>query len=972
MRRGCTTVLAWVGVLMASLLVGRADAQTDTPTPTDTATATVTVSFTPGNTATITPTPTITRTGTRTPTPTVTGTATRTPTQTPTSTVTRTSTQTPTITLTRTITPTRTLTPTPTVTPTPTSTATLTPTSTVTPTRTPTATKTPTPTQTPTPTVCVAADIIAQEGANCPNNSGPCMITKVYVVGDTCVLDFGARAVTLGSGVLDFNSGSITLKAGSFTLAPFPNVQLDGRGNENPPATATGGNLTIQTTGDVNVQRNGTTRGRIDVSGNDLGGTINIIAGGTVTLAGRLNSDGLVSGGGGTLMIRAGGDIIIPGGAIISALGGANGFDGGTMDFGAGGTIDVGDLLDASGTDGGVITLAAGGLAIVRQSPNGSSFSQIRAVGSGTGALGGLITITAGTSAQILGNITAQGGGGGGGDGGTIDIEADYGDLLVTVGTNPSGLNASGGGPPDGFGGEIDLCAHGALTIQNGTLDASGSGLQSGGGTISLQADLSLTSSGTLDVRGGFPGDGTLGEIDIDIGSSITLNGPLFAGGRAQGSSGGRVIAQAGEGGPGAFAINSSIDVSGYPQCAGAICGTGGTTDLTGCNLTLASGATIDATAPIGGLNGLHAREQLTIAGSIDATTTTGTGTDGHNNAEYPARKAPTIAANAISPAAQLSPRATCTSFGQPANCLVPCPTCGDGITSFPETCDDGNVRTCDGCSSFCQIEDCSDGLVCTTDSCPDLRLGCRNVPVTTPPCTEPPTSTPTITPTATTTPTSTSTPTPSNTRTITPTPTATPTRTPSSTRTPTVTPTGTRTPTATPTTTSTRTSTPTPSDTPTVTATATQTPTRTVTPTATSSPTRTVTPTGSQPPTASPTPTQTNTRTPTATPTASNTTTATTTRTPTSTSTLTPTQVPTVTSTGTSTPSPTATATPGQPADANCDGRLSAADFTAIVTMLGRPPDASCLLADFNQDGIVDEQDLQAAIVLEFIAFEP
>jgi hypothetical protein len=39
---------------------------------------------------------------------------------------------------------------------------------------------------------------------------------------------------------------------------------------------------------------------------------------------------------------------------------------------------------------------------------------------------------------------------------------------------------------------------------------------------------------------------------------------------------------------------------------------------------------------------------------------------------------------------------------------------------------------------------------------------------------------------------------------------------------------------------------------------------------------------------------------------------------------------------------------------------------------MLGHPPNASCLLADFNQDGIVDEQDLEAAIVLEFIAFEP
>jgi hypothetical protein len=75
---------------------------------------------------------------------------------------------------------------------------------------------------------------------------------------------------------------------------------------------------------------------------------------------------------------------------------------------------------------------------------------------------------------------------------------------------------------------------------------------------------------------------------------------------------------------------------------------------------------------------------------------------------------------------------------------------------------------------------------------------------------------------------------------------------------------------------------------------------------------------------------------------------------------------------TGTSTPSPTPTATPGLPTDANCDSRLSAADLTAIVSMLGHPPNPACPFADFNQDGIVDEQDLQTAIVLEFIAFEP
>ncbi len=39
---------------------------------------------------------------------------------------------------------------------------------------------------------------------------------------------------------------------------------------------------------------------------------------------------------------------------------------------------------------------------------------------------------------------------------------------------------------------------------------------------------------------------------------------------------------------------------------------------------------------------------------------------------------------------------------------------------------------------------------------------------------------------------------------------------------------------------------------------------------------------------------------------------------------------------------------------------------------VLGHPPSASCPLADFNQDGVVDDTDLNATILFEFIAFEP
>jgi cysteine-rich repeat protein len=730
-----------------------------------------------------------------------------------------------------------------------------------------------------TPVACSAADIIAKEGSNCPNNTTPCTITKAYVIPDSCVLDFSGRAVTLASGGnLDINSGSVTLRAASLTIAASSGIQIDGRGNGTAPATLTGGTISIQTTGNVNIQKSGTIRGRIDVSGNDEAGTIEILAGGTVTLGGRLNADGLTSdGSGGAMTIRAGGDIIVPTSSIISSTGGAFGVGGGDVDFGATGNIDIGDLLDVTGTDAGSVTLTAGKQLFIRQSPGG-----IRAVGSGDGAIGGFVIMTAGTGAQILGNIALQGGvafgGLGSGDGGTADIEVTDGHLTVAANITASGAS------PDGPGGEIDLAAHGDINIQSGKIDASCPFSQGPGGLVTIETDLSLTSSGSIDASGGGGG----GEIDINAGSFIVVNGTIDASGDAAGSAGGTVSAEAGEDGNGIFTVNNTIDVGGGP-CAQAFgCGKGGSLELFGCNVTiaaLASGSTtLKAGAPTGGLIGILAREQLTVNGKVDATKTVGSGTNGRIVFEYPTRKPPLIAANVVTPAAMLSGRDTCTAQGQ-ENCLIPCPTCGNGRTEFPETCDDGNTVGCDGCSLLCQTQQCEDGLVCTIDTC-DTRIGCRRVPAPTP-CIEPPTRTPTITPTATVTPT------------VTPTATSTRTRTPTATR--------------------------------------------TVTPTATLSPTRTVTPTGSLPPTATPT------------------------RTPT----VSPTAPPTVSASPTASATPTGTPFEGIPGDANCDGQVTAADFTVIVMMAGRAPDPLCPLADANGDGIVDAADLELATVFEFIVFE-
>jgi len=153
------------------------------------------------------------------------------------------------------------------------------------------------------------------------------------------------------------------------------------------------------------------------------------------------------------------------------------------------------------------------------------------------------------------------------------------------------------------------------------------------------------------------------------------------------------------------------------------------------------------ANASTGGENYVSAREQLTISGTIDATKSGAQGTDGLNYYEFPSRRPAVVTPQNIRPMPTVAPLDTCTGLDQ-MGCLVPCPTCGNGVQEFPETCDE-SPGTCHGCSATCQLENCDDGLKCTIDSC-DPVLGCNNVPAPSP-CfeTPPPTPTPTLIPTA-------------------------------------------------------------------------------------------------------------------------------------------------------------------------------------------------------------------------------
>jgi cysteine-rich repeat protein len=557
-------------------------------------------------------------------------------------------------------------------------------------------------------TACTAADISAQDPANCPSGLGPCTITKSFSIGTT--LDFGARDVTIAaSSTLTLDSGSVTINARNFTVAP--GGVINGLGTSAAP-NDTGGSIFVNTTGSIAVQKQSTSVGKITMSGDSAAGTIQLNAGGSVTVGGWLRAEKTAPNAyGGSIDITAGLDIVTLNNSLISAV---SGTVPGEVTLSAGGKVDLGDLVDLDGVDGGDLTVIAGGEVIVRP---------VQANGRGDGTLGGFgdggdIDIEAGTRVQLLGAITTTGTTDG--DGGSVTVAADFGDITISGTISADAINPFDGG---GGGGEIDLSAVGSLDIE-AAVSAQASGSDSSGGDISGDAQVDITIGKPLDVSGGSDG----GTVDLDATGNLSVNATLKLQGTYYGGFGGDVYLAAGDGGTGTVLVNALVDVGGGACGLNYGCGAGGTTTLEGCNVIVSSSGTLDARAPGGtGTHELIAHEQLTISGSVYATHSDPSGTDGSTTLIYPSRK-PAISAGLIQPPPIVIPKDTCTGPAQP-NCLDPCPLCGNGIVEFPETCDDGpgTPLSCDGCSRFCRIENCNDNNPCTTDLC-DPLLGCTSV----------------------------------------------------------------------------------------------------------------------------------------------------------------------------------------------------------------------------------------------------
>lgn len=803
---------------------------------------------------------------------------------------------------------------------------------------------------------CSQDDMIAQEVA-C-GTTGNCTISKSYEIplDSPCVFDFSGRNVTLaGTARVTVGSGDATFLSANFTMAP--GAFIDGQGTGTGGQQASGGKVRIQASGNVDLQGVSGTRSRIDVSANVGGGLIDIRAGGNASLNGRLianNFGGRLTADGGTIVVMAGGNLSsnsTPQTEITAAGGSQAPRGGGAIDLEAGGDINLATntILDIRGSNGGTLDLLAG-----------RSVSLGGITGSGTGAAGGggTVTISAGHGVTLLGAVSLNGGSAdptAGGEGGAFTVETLLGDVQLAANVLVQGSG------PDGDGGEIDISANGSIRLSQGvTLSAKSLGSEGVGGSVSLAPALDLVSqsqSATLiDVGGGGGGGG----LDIEAGRHVTLAGKVDVSGNAAGGIGGDVSIVAGAEGTGSLTVTANVDVQGGGCSLDAGCGDGGTTDLSACDITIGSSATITANAPgTAGTHQLSARKLLGVNGIVTARKTQSSGADGSVTIEHPPAFPPSLGTNRVRPAPQLNPKPFCSEEIK-SDCLMPCPVCGNNIVEFPETCDGGNTLSCDGCSALCQVELCPPAAFCPGGVSCDPQIGCAF-------CPDAPTPTPSDTPT----------PRP------TPTPSASPTFTPSSspTHSPTTTPTGTpsATESSTPTFTTTASRTPSPSLSPT--------PTLTASPTATAShspsPSPTVSPSVTGSPTPSRTPTFTSSATPSASPTQTPSTTATFTASPTLTSTpsaspsapptqtWTPSATATFTASPTPTPSSTATPlpshTPAQavcPGDCNLDDEVTVDEILRLVNVaLGLQHVDVCPAGDSNGDSEVTIDEILQAV---------
>lgn len=613
------------------------------------------------------------------------------------------------------------------------------------------------------PATCTAAPFLA--------NPSCCFGLYCQLDGDVtlsapdCTLDFGNRDVTI-SGKVQLGTRRLHVRAKSLVITNA----VDGKGGP----VARGGTLEIETfVGTALDFRLQTNAAKIDLSGGAGGGRFTLNAAGGVSLEqGEIRADGssaaaeggsidisaasgniqanvLLSAsdgsstGGGSSRIR----LLAPAGGVT--VNGANvlataGFidiaarDAVASDQGAklradrGGSVDVvGGVLALAGeisAEYGSISLQArtGALAVTRTSQPGlrvdassdGDTGEIDLVADAPGSAGAITIatpvvapgadVTARASGQLrvtkklsVNGVNAAGETTGAG---SVTLESDLLDVEVADEIVANDSQSEGG---------IDITA-GNDVLLTATLEAKGS-MGGPGGSVSILAgrDVTLTSGRSIDASGGESG----GAVEVRAARNISLaaTSTITVGTGQPGPGGAVELAAGADGEAGSLTIAGRVlaNTQNASSAASLIV-------LSGCTIAIPASGTVDSNrsggAGLSGTNEITARQSISVAGKVLG-----------NGGNLLTTIATPGGGGQVTPAFTVTVRPVCTGFGVPAGCLLPCPTCGDGQVTFPETCDDVATDRCGGdrCTPTCRVDTvCQAALPCAGVLC-DAVGGC-------------------------------------------------------------------------------------------------------------------------------------------------------------------------------------------------------------------------------------------------------
>lgn len=489
-------------------------------------------------------------------------------------------------------------------------------------------------------------------GDLCTGN--PCIISANANIDDGSNLDFGAVDLIIEEDVVLSVDGSgpyLDIEADSIVMEPGATIKATTPGDTGLSVSM------VANDGNVEVQAAGAKQAEFELQGSPIG-----------------------SGGDFTVYVDAG-DLLFDGSVTTGA-----GFSG-AVDFDAPGDVRVADI-DTHAT---------------------AAFD----------AVGGYIEIDAGGRIDITGNLNSGAGGGDGSEGA---------DQYISAGTH---IQSHPGSKVDvsssGAGGVTGLLTWNATTgdiIHEGQMigNTASSFEVSEGAYITADAGGSITITGLVDFTAGNNGNGY--DSNFTAGGDITVQALMKAGSKGPQGLGGKFVLSGQH-----VSVQEDMDVSGGGQGTDGISiqavlsatidaklkagagsgGDAGSIEVEGCDVTITSGAKLEASAGSTGTIRLEGGRRVRVDGQLKA----GAGNTVEYDLNYPELLG------------TVTPTATITQTADSSAC-GPLALCGNDLLDIGEQCDDGNTTDGDCCSMACAAETLGnpcgvDWGLCATNQCDGL-----------------------------------------------------------------------------------------------------------------------------------------------------------------------------------------------------------------------------------------------------------